>query len=101
MNYTWEEMRADQVLSSLTNNDLAGTSSRFESLVALLGRKCEVDAKHIDSAVMSGCEVFLTTDKDDIWSRRDEIARITGLRVLYMPDEWDALDALIQSNEGR
>ena len=42
------------------------------------------DAKHLDSAYRAGCSVFLTSDKDDLWSKRDRIRhcifRMTGRR---------------------
>jgi len=32
-----------------------------------------VDAQHLDSAYKAKCELFLTSDKTDIWSRRGAI----------------------------
>ena len=99
MNYTWAELRSDPVLSQLTYESAGQTSTKFEELLTLLGNQCLVDAKHLDSAVLSNCSVFLATDKDDVWSRRAEIRAITGLEVLYMPDEWPMLMDLIARHE--
>jgi len=99
MNYTWAELRSDPVLSQLPYDSARTTSTKFEELLTLVGKQCLVDAKHLDSAVLSNCTVFLTTDKDDVWSRRTQIRDLTGMEVLYMPDEWPKLIDLIAKHE--
>jgi hypothetical protein len=53
-----------------------------------------VDAQHLDSAYKASCTVFVTTDKDDIWSKREQLASLLGITVMYMPGELEALRQL-------
>ncbi|CAN7711100.1 hypothetical protein LJR066_005821 [Acidovorax sp. LjRoot66] len=76
-NLSWKEARG-------TWNDYK-VSVLFEPLRKLLG--AHVDAQHLDSAVKAGCSVFLTSDKTDIWSKREAILALTNIRVLHMPSE--------------
>jgi hypothetical protein len=50
--------------------------------------------QHLDSAIKAGCDVFLTSDKTDIWSKRDAIQVLAGIRVLHMPSELATLRQL-------
>jgi hypothetical protein len=57
----------------------------------------QVDAQHLDSAAKAGCSVFLTSDKTDIWSKRDAIQALANIRVLHMPSELARLRQLVES----
>jgi hypothetical protein len=96
LNYTWNELRRIDEFRTLTWDQLGESSPKFEPLLALLGRENITDAKHLDSACATGCSVFLTSDKDDIWSKRAEIERITGLKVMHVQADWSALLSLLQ-----
>jgi hypothetical protein len=70
-------------------------SALFEPLRKLLG--AQVDAQHLDSAAKAGCSVFLTSDKTDIWSKRDAIQALADIRVLHMPSELVTLRQLAEA----
>lgn len=89
LNYTYEE------LSGLTYNDLGTTSDKWKAIEILLGPNNRRDAKHLDSAYLEGCTIFLTSDKADIVSRRGDIGPLLGITVLHFLDDWDRLLALI------
>jgi hypothetical protein len=96
MNYTWGEVKADPVLSKLTWGDVGKTSDRFLSIVAAIGKDNFTDAQHVDSAFRSCCQVFLTSDKADIYSKRDELSKITNLTILHPIEDWDTLRLMIE-----
>ena len=66
------------------DNDNA--SPEFPQILKSVGGQ-KVDAQHLDSAHKSGCTVFLTSDKTDVWSKRAELFALLGIRVLHMPTE--------------
>jgi hypothetical protein len=69
-------------------------SSLFGALKAITGSK-HVDAQHLDSAYKASCTVFITSDKDDIWSKRQAILDLTGMHVV-LPDQVAELEVLCQ-----
>lgn len=88
MNYTWDEMRRTPGLESLTYDNIGNHTPKFAELLAGVGASNRVDAQHLDSAHASQCSVFLTSDKDDIWSKRQEIREVTDLVVLHVQRDW-------------
>ena len=68
-------------------------------LSALL-RRCKPRAAGPDRTLISAdraaCSVFLTSDKDDLWSKRDRIRHSIGIAVLHFQDDWPALEALLR-----
>lgn len=93
LNYTYKE------LGGLTYNDLGKTSDKRKAIEAAFGANNIRDAKHLDSAHMEGCTVFLTSDKGDIVSRRGELASRLGLRVLHFHEDWNEFLALVAEDE--
>ena|SRR5437867_2763819 len=89
LNYTWNE------LDSLTWDDLGKTSDKRQAIEALLGPNNIRDAKHLDSAYMEGCRVFLTSDKGDIVSRRGELVSLLGIEVFHFREDWNEFLALV------
>lgn len=87
-NYTYDEFGTTEVLSTLTYDQLGGINSRFTEIQEIVGPQNRTDAQHIDSAYMTGCKVFLTSDKGDIWSKREALQALTGIRVFHIPSEW-------------
>lgn len=59
-------------------------SDLFEQIKEIVGKN-HVDAQHLDAAIKARCTVFLTSDKGDIWNRREKLYELTGLTVLHMP----------------
>jgi hypothetical protein len=88
-NYTWAE------LGDLSWAEMGQQSDQWKAIQALLGKGNNVDAKHLDSAYMEDCHVFLTSDKDDIVARRREIEQLLGIRVFHYLEDWDAFLSLL------
>ena len=100
MNYRWEEVKSDPILGKLSWDDIGQTSDRFTDIVEAIGKENMTDAQHIDSAFRAACDVFLTSDKDDIYSQRDALWRITNLKILHPIDDWDYLVSMITLQMG-
>lgn len=81
-NLSWKEVVG-------TWDDLEPSPAFSNILKIVRGHK--VDAQHLDSAYKSGCTVFLTSDKTDIWSNRSELLEQIGLHILHVPSEIDRL----------
>lgn len=88
INYTYGELKTTEVLSTLTYDELGGINSKFVEIEQIVGRSNRKDAQHFDSAHMTGCKAFLTTDKNDLWSKREALQALTGVRVFHVPSEW-------------
>ena len=91
-NYTYDE------LTGLTYDELGGVNSKLARIMEIVGANNRTDAQHIDSAQMSGCSVFLTSDKGDIWSKRDALAAITGLAIFHVTAEWEQFLGLVRND---
>lgn len=55
------------------------------------------DVLHLDSACMTGCNIFITSDKHDIVSKRVEIEGLCGMKVFWSHKESEELIKYIQS----
>jgi len=91
-NYTYDE------LTGLTYDELGGVNSKFGDILTIVGESNRTDAQHIDSAQMSGCKVFLTSDKADIWSKREALKPITGLTIFHVTTEWEQFLELVRND---
>ena len=73
------------------------TSPLFEKILHIVGGYL-VDAQHLDSAYKSGCTVFLTSDKTDIWSNRIAFQALLGVLVIHTRTEQAALRDLANAS---
>jgi len=93
IHYTYDELKTTEVLKDLTYEQLGGVNSMYVEILKIVGAQNRKDAQHLDSAHMTHCEVFLTSDKGDIWSKRERISALVGLHVFHVTTEWnDFLD---------
>lgn len=60
-------------------------SEMFATILNIVGQR--VDAQHLDSAYKAGCELFLTSDKGDIWSKRVDLHALIGITVVHTNSE--------------
>lgn len=74
-------------LNSLTYSDLGQSSCKLLDIQRIIGKQHRVDAMHLDSAYMTGCKVFLTSDKDDVWMHREVLGALLGLKIFHIPSE--------------
>lgn len=63
-----------------------GESEKLEKILSIIGRNNLFDAKHLDAAYKSGCDFFLSRDKDDILSNRNKLETELGYKI-YHPDQ--------------
>ena len=92
MNYLWND------LAGLAWADLGAQSDKREAIAKLIGGTHERDIKHLESAYMSDCKVFLTSDKRDISSKRIELGSLLGIKVLHFHDHWLDFLSLIEGS---
>jgi hypothetical protein len=78
---TWDKDKGTWDEDDETWDDEDNASEIYPALVRLVGRNN--DTRHLDTAYRNGCSVFLTSDKDDLWHRREDIERLTGIRVFH------------------
>ena len=88
INYSWSEL-------NMTWDVLGKTSHKRQAIQALLGPNSIRDAKHLDSAYMEGCTVFLTSDIKDIVSRRGELMSLLDIKVFHFRKDWNEFLALV------
>jgi alkylated DNA repair dioxygenase AlkB len=69
-----------------TYDDYSG-SDKYANIVELLGlANKRLDISHLDSAYKSQCKVFLTNDKDDIWSHKDKLEELLEFRIFCLSE---------------
>lgn len=56
-------------------------SEKYEKIKKIIGKNNQMDILHLDSAYKTGCNIFLTADEKDIWSKKTELEPLLGLRV--------------------
>lgn len=57
-------------------------SDKYKEIVNIVGLENKrVDILHLDSAYKTGCEIFITNDKDDIWMYRAQLEKSLNLRI--------------------
>ncbi|NDD59125.1 MAG: hypothetical protein EBZ47_07755 [Chlamydiae bacterium] len=52
---------------------------------AIIGSENRRDVLHFDSAYKTACKLFLTSDKGDIWFKRDALESLTGIKIFHTP----------------
>ncbi len=72
-------------------------SSKLDQIRKIIGRKNEMDARHIDSAYKSGCQAFLTPDKKDIISNKKELECLLNIKFFHPEDDWELIVEFINS----
>ena len=87
-NTTWEE--TDFSWESMHR------SSVFPQILNILGKSNRRDALHLDSAYKHGVQLFLTSDKKDIWRNRKELERICNFNIFCSSDEMQDIIAFIE-----
>lgn len=92
-NYTYGEIEA--IVPRYC--DFERSSDKFPEIQRIVGKGNRVDAQHLDSAYMAGCRVFLTSDKDDVWTHREELGTLLGLTIFHMPSELDEAIQYLES----
>lgn len=54
-------------------------SKIFPDITKIIGNGNKQDILHVDSAYKTGCNIFLTSDKADIWTKRLELEAIPNI----------------------
>lgn len=97
--YTYNDLRRDTFLRHITWDELRGAlaRSKLPEIIGVLGKHRRTDAQHLDSAYMTECRAFLTSDKDYIaGANRAALEAITGLRIFHVETEWQAFIDFIE-----
>jgi hypothetical protein len=84
MHIPWNE------LNNVTWNDFS-ESDIFLQIMNIIGKSNRRDVLHIDSAYKTGCQIFLTSDKGDIISKRTEIESLCSIKIFHSPSEIEEL----------
>ena len=89
---TWEE--------SHFNWDDCIKSDIYDSIVKIIGKTNSHDILHLDSACKTGCQIFLTSDKGDIESKKSELEPICKFRILCSQDEQEVIECIQALKKG-
>ena len=66
-------------------------SDLLPNITSIIGKTNRRDILHIDSAYKTGCQIFLTSDKKDIWSKRSDLEPLLSMKIFYSASESDLL----------
>ncbi|MFH1461702.1 MAG: hypothetical protein ABIF12_02030 [bacterium] len=82
-NITWGE-------DDFTWGDYIGSEKLLEiKKIVGLGDDNRRDCLHLDSAYKTGCNIFLTSDKKDIWINRSKIKNLIVIEIFCIFEEED------------
>ena len=96
-NPTWDEGDSTWDDDTGTWADCGLVSDRWAQILELVGPNNVRDAKHLDSAYMAKCEVFLTSDQGDIASKASEIQALLGIRVFHSTKDWMGFKSYVEN----
>ena len=96
-NPTWEQDHSTWKEGNYSWDDYERTSPKRNEIIKLIGSSNDLDLKHLESAHLSKCHVFITNDKDDMWSKRKEIKNILNFEVFHYIEDWDNFVEYINS----
>lgn len=95
----WEDLHASWEELDMPWDDFTG-SPLYSEIQAIIGIKNRRDVLHFDSAYKTGCVIFLTSDKGDIWSKKTLLESATNIKTFCTPLEIkDILESLKQLNK--
>ena len=72
-------------------------SDKFSQIASMVGKNNTMDIRQIDAAYKSQCQVFLSPDKGDIISNRNELEGLLGMKFFHPKENWDEFLAFINS----
>jgi len=72
-------------------------SEKYEQIRSIVGKKNEMDIRHIDAAYKSQCHAFLTTDKTDIISKKVDLESLLKIKKFHIEDDWEEFIQYIES----
>jgi len=78
-------------------------SSKYDDIVRIIKSTADTsrDALQLDSAYISTAAAFVTSDKRDIVSRRDQREPLLGIRIFHLPFEEDEFCEWVSSIASR
>ena len=95
-------------LKNFTQDTLAETyddyseSDKYREIVEVVGlANKRVDILHLDSAYKSRCKIFLTNDKDDIWSHKLKLEELLALRIFCIAELDECLGYILSINTSK
>jgi len=99
--YTYNDLKKDEFFRSVTFDEMraAAASSRFAELLELVGPANKQDARHLDSAITTSCVAFLTSDRDDIASKKEALLASFGLHVFHVTHDWQEFLSFVENNK--
>lgn len=71
-------------------------SKIYNELEQIVGKSNRQDILHLDSANKEQADIFLTSDKDDIWNHRQEIEKITSYKIFHTGSEEESIISYIK-----
>ncbi|MDP1623771.1 MAG: hypothetical protein Q8M08_15705 [Bacteroidales bacterium] len=63
-------------------------SEMYDQIRLIVGKKNEMDVRHIDAAYKSQCQAFLTPDKKDIISKKVQLEKLLNMKFFHSRDDW-------------
>jgi hypothetical protein len=85
-NTTWEKCHLPWNNPQITWENFS-PSELFDEIKNLIGKNNPCDIFHIDSAYKEKCQIFLTSDKRDIHSKKAQVERLCNMKVFHPPSE--------------
>lgn len=83
---TWNDFNnSPATIGDLTFNDFYETDI-FNDIIKIIGVENKIDANHLDSAYKNKCDIFLTSDYGDIYSKKDKLEPLLSMKI-FMPQK--------------
>ncbi len=94
-NLTFNDLKDSPAkVGDLTFDDFT-SSDKIKQIEQIVGKENQKDIFHLDSAYKSKCDIFLTSDYDDIYSNKEELEKLLNFKIFLSSKELSLIEDYI------
>lgn len=83
-NMTWDDFKNSPAKLNELKFDDFYSSNILNDIIKIIGIQNKIDAYHLDSAYKNNCDIFLTSDNDDIYSKKELLEPLLSIKI-FLP----------------
>ena len=94
-NLTYNDLKDSPAkIGDLTFDDFT-SSDKQDQIEQIVGKQNKKDIFHLDSAYKSKCDIFLTSDNDDIYSNKEELEKLLNFKIFLSTKQLSLIENYI------
>lgn len=80
-NLTYDDLENSPATVGDLTFDSFDSSDKIKQIEQIVGKENQKDVFHLDSAFKSNCDIFLTSDNDDIYSNKEDLEKLLSFKI--------------------